>query len=158
MADDGINLNALSFDQLNQLKQSLEEELQGLQGAHQQLKVSGDKLSITKKSLEELQKTKEGTKMLVPVTSSLYVTGETTELDTVLVDVGTGYYLEKSIPEANGFLDRKIHLIMGQAAKVAQALQIKQQGLQGTVQAMNAKIMAYKQQKAQEQAAAASSG
>lgn len=82
--------------------------------------------------------------MLVPVTSSLYVPGETTKLDTVLVDVGTGYYLEKSIPEANAFLDRKIHLIMGQAAKVAQALQIKQHGLQSTVQAMNAKIMAFK--------------
>tara|TARA_B110001452_G_scaffold194785_1_gene164791 strand:- start:1122 stop:1430 length:309 start_codon:yes stop_codon:yes gene_type:complete len=82
--------------------------------------------------------------MLVPVTSSLYVPGETTKLDTVLVDVGTGYYLEKSLPEAQAFLDRKIHLIMGQAGKVGQALQIKQQGLQSTVQAMNAKIMAFK--------------
>ena len=36
------------------------QELQGLQGAHQQLKVSGDKLGITKKSLEELEKTEEG--------------------------------------------------------------------------------------------------
>jgi len=147
--DDGINLHALSFDQLNQLKQSIEEELQGLQGAHHHLKVSADKLNITKKSLEEVGKTKEGTKMLVPVTSSLYVPGETTQLDTVLVDVGTGYYIEKSLPEAQAFLDRKINLITGQAMKVAQAMQMKQQGLQGTVQAMNSKIMQYKQQQAQ---------
>ena len=46
---------------------------------------------------------------------------------------------------AQAFLDRKINLITGQAMKVAQAMQIKQQGLQGTVQAMNNKIMAAKQ-------------
>ena len=95
MADDGgINLQALSFDQLNQLKQSLEEvstqrshppyipvlrsewrlghtrlsahiisssqEMHGLQGAHQQLKVSADKLNISKKALEEVEKAPEG--------------------------------------------------------------------------------------------------
>ena len=86
--------------------------------------------------------------MLVPVTSSLYVPGETTPLETVMVDVGTGYYIEKSIPEATSFIDRKLHLIQGQAVKVAQAMQIKQQGLQGTIQAMNSKIMAAKQQQA----------
>jgi len=35
--------------------------------------------------------------MLVPITSSLYVPGETTQLDNVLIDVGTGYYIEKSV-------------------------------------------------------------
>ena len=38
-----------------------------------------------------------GTRMLVPITSSLYVPGETTQLDNVLIDVGTGYYIEKSV-------------------------------------------------------------
>ena len=83
--------------------------------------------------------------MLVPITSSLYVPGETAKLDTVLIDVGTGYYLEKSLPEAQSFLDRKINLSTGQAMKVAQAMQVKQQGLQGTVQAMNGKIMQMKE-------------
>ena len=52
---------------------------------------------------------------------------------------------EKSLPEAQSFLDRKINLITGQAMKVAQAMQVKQQGLQGTVQAMNGKIMQMKE-------------
>merc|ERR1712129_423230 len=128
---------------------SLEEEMQGLQGAHPQLKVSADKLNISKKALEEVGKAPEGTPMLVPITSSLYVPGETAPLDTVLIDVGTGYYIEKSGTEAQAFLDRKIHLITGQAIKVAQAMQIKQEGLQGTVQAMNSKITQYQQQQKQ---------
>ena len=85
-----INLFALSLEQLNSLKQSIEEELQGLQGAIQQLQVSRNKLANSKEALSRLSQTPEGTEMLVPITSSLYVPGETTSLETVIVDVGTG--------------------------------------------------------------------
>jgi len=90
MSKEGINLFALNLEQLNQLKQSIEEELQGLNGAIQQLQVSRNKLTTSKEALDRLATTQEGTPMLVPITSSLYVPGETTQLDTVLVDVGTG--------------------------------------------------------------------
>jgi prefoldin alpha subunit len=43
--------------------------------------------------------TKKGTEgkdeILVPLTSSLYVKGRLTDREKVLVDVGTGYYVEK---------------------------------------------------------------
>lgn len=39
---------------------------------------------------------KTGSKsVLVPLTNSLYVSGELTSTDTVLVDVGTGFMIEK---------------------------------------------------------------
>ena len=126
--------------------------MQGLQAAMSQLKSSSEKLVNSKLALASLQQAAEGTRMLVPITSSLYVPGETAPLDTVLIDVGTGYYIEKSGPEAQAFLDRKIHLITGQAYKVAQAMQIKQEGLQGTVRAMNSKITEYQQQQKQQAA------
>ena len=80
-----------------------------------------------------------GTRMLVPITSSLYVPGETTPVETVLIDVGTGYFIEKSVPEAQGFLDRKIDLIKQQAVTVQQAMGIKNQNLEGVLQIMNQK-------------------
>jgi prefoldin alpha subunit len=90
MSKEGINLFALSLEQLNQLKSSIEEELQGLQGALQQLQISRNKLTTSKEALSRLSQTPEGTPMLVPITSSLYVPGETAQLDTIIVDVGTG--------------------------------------------------------------------
>jgi prefoldin alpha subunit len=90
---DAINLFALSLEQLNQLKQSIEEELQGLNGAILQLQVSRNKLTTSKEALKRLADTPEGTSMLVPITSSLYVPGETTALDSILVDVGTGAHV-----------------------------------------------------------------
>ena len=138
---EGINLFALSLEQLNQLKQSIEEELQGLNGAIQQLQVSRNKLTTSKEALNRLTTTDEGTPMLVPITSSLYVPGETTQLDTVLVDVGTGYFIEKSTDEAQAFLERKMALIETQAQNVQSAAQFKNQNLQQTVDVMNRKIM-----------------
>jgi len=128
----GMNLFALSLEQLNQLKQSIEEELQGLQGAIQQLQTSRNKLTASKEALGRLQKTPEGTPMLVPITSSLYVPGETTNLDNVLVDVGTGYFIEKSVEQALAFLERKMALIESQAQNVQGAAQFKNQNLQQT--------------------------
>ena len=46
-------------------------EVDGLKGAVQQLKTSSDKLVISKMSLDQLEKTEDGTRMLVPMTSSL---------------------------------------------------------------------------------------
>jgi len=141
MSDEKINLMALSLEQLNSLKQSIEEEMQGLQGALQQLQVSRNKLTTSKASLERLHSTEEGTPMLVPMTSSLYVPGETTTLETVLVDVGTGYFIEKSVDEARAFLDRKMALIESQAQNVQSAAQYKRNNLQQTVEVMNRKVM-----------------
>ncbi|KAL1515390.1 hypothetical protein AB1Y20_002018 [Prymnesium parvum] len=125
---EGINLMALNMQQLSQLKQSIEEELNGLQGALQQLQVSKSKLAISRQSLNRLEATPAGTPMLVPVTGAMYVRGETTPLETLLVDVGTGYLIEKSFDEAKAFLDRKMALIDSQA-------------INGTVNVMNQKTL-----------------
>ena len=52
-----------------------------------------------------------------------------------------GYFIEKSVEEAQSFLERKMLLIESQAQNVQAAAQYKQQNLQGTVDVMNRKIM-----------------
>lgn len=52
-----------------------------------------------------------------------------------------GYFIEKSIEQAQEFLTRKMALIENQAQNVQGAAQFKQQNLQGTVDVMNQKIM-----------------
>lgn len=46
--------------------------------------------------------------LLVPLTSSLYVPGTLADTETVLVDVGTGFFVEKSTSDAQKFYDGKI--------------------------------------------------
>lgn len=50
-----------------------------------------------------------GSSIIVPMTSSLYVKGTLGEVDKVLVDVGTGYFVEKNIEEADDYFRRKVN-------------------------------------------------
>ena len=49
-----------------------------------------------------------GTPILVPLTPSLYVPGKLASTETVLVDIGTGFYVEKTPPAAQDFYSRKV--------------------------------------------------
>ena len=42
--------------------------------------------------------THTGKQVLVPLTSSLYVPGRLSDTETVVVDIGTGYYVKKVRP------------------------------------------------------------
>ena len=46
--------------------------------------------------------------MLVPVTDSMFVPGTLSSSTEVLIDIGTGYYLKKTIPGAVKILDKKV--------------------------------------------------
>jgi len=46
--------------------------------------------------------------LLVPLTSSLYVPGKLASSTHVLVDVGTGFFIEKSTKDADDFYKRKV--------------------------------------------------
>lgn len=46
--------------------------------------------------------------MLVPLTGSLYVPGTLASVSDLLVDVGTGYYISKSVEGAKEFLEKKV--------------------------------------------------
>jgi prefoldin alpha subunit len=49
--------------------------------------------------------------MLVPLTASLYVPGTLDDSEKVLVDVGTGYFIEKTMTEGKEYCERKINLL-----------------------------------------------
>ena len=63
--------------------------------------------SGTKRALEPLVPETEGKEAMIPLTSSLYVSGKIACNQRVIVDVGTGYFIEKSIPAAAEYFQRK---------------------------------------------------
>jgi len=52
-----------------------------------------------------------GKTILIPLTASLYMPGTLTSVDTIIVDVGTGYYVEKSSADAQAFYKSKVDSI-----------------------------------------------
>lgn len=73
----------LSLEQLNSLKTQHEEELQQLQRQGETLMGAKNRFLTAKATLHELQQSKGGQRLLIPLNSSLYVPGVMTEPEKV---------------------------------------------------------------------------
>jgi len=64
--------------------------------------------------------------MLVPLTSAMYVQGTLESTDNLLVDIGTGYFAEKTLGEATEFCRRKVAMLKERIENTAGVLREKQ--------------------------------
>uniref|UniRef100_A0A8C4YU46 Prefoldin 5 n=1 Tax=Gadus morhua TaxID=8049 RepID=A0A8C4YU46_GADMO len=121
-----VNLTELSLQQLEGLKTQFDQEVEFLTSSIGQLKVVQTKYVEAKDSLNVLNKSNEGKELLVPLTSSMYVPGTLNDVEHVLVDVGTGYYVEKNVDDSKAFFKRKIDFLTKQIEKIQPAQQASQ--------------------------------
>ncbi|XP_072308894.1 prefoldin subunit 5 [Eucyclogobius newberryi] len=140
-----VNLTDLSLPQLESLKTQLDQETEFLTSSIGQLKVVQTKFVEAKDSLSVLNPNNKGKELLVPLTSSMYVPGKLNDVDRVLVDIGTGYYVEKNVDDAKGFFKRKIDFLTKQIEKIQPALQEKHSMKQAVIEVMNMKIQQHQQ-------------
>ncbi|KAL4655510.1 prefoldin subunit 5 [Arapaima gigas] len=143
-----VNLAELPLQQLEGLKSQLDQETEFLTSSIGQLKVVQTKYVEAKDSLNVLSKDNAGKELLVPLTSSMYVPGKLNDVERVLVDVGTGYYVEKNVSDAKEFFKRKIDFLTKQIEKIQPALQEKHAMKQAVIEVMNMKIQQLHSQQA----------
>jgi prefoldin alpha subunit len=96
-----VNINSLSAPQLRALQTRLSTELEHLTSSHAKLRAAQSRFRDCVRSINDgvVGSEKRGTQgrdeILVPLTTSLYVKGRLVDREKVLVDVGTGYFVEK---------------------------------------------------------------
>ncbi|KAH8337473.1 hypothetical protein KR059_011301 [Drosophila kikkawai] len=90
-----IDLTKLSPEQLVQIKQEFEQEMTNIQESLSTLHGCKAKYAGSKEALETFQPDWENRQILVPLTSSMYVPGRVKDLNNFVIDIGTGYYIEK---------------------------------------------------------------
>jgi len=105
-----IDLTKLNLMQLTQFKQGLDSDIQFYQESLQNLKLAQTKFQDSSDCMNQM-KEREGHEVLVPLTGSMYVPGVIKQTEKVLVDVGTGYYVEKDIPAARDYFNRKVKFV-----------------------------------------------
>lgn len=89
-----IDLNSLAPQQLVDFRKSIDQEITHFTQSLQALSTAQSKLKECITSINNLEKSKEDS-LLVPLTSSLYIPGQVVSKNDYLVDIGTGYYVEK---------------------------------------------------------------
>uniref|UniRef100_T1E2G7 Putative unfolded binding protein n=1 Tax=Psorophora albipes TaxID=869069 RepID=T1E2G7_9DIPT len=123
-----IDLNTLNLQQLTQLKNQLDQELTVFQESLQTLKMarvkySGLKMarvkySGSKEALEQFKPDWNEKQILVPLTGSMYVPGTIKDAENVIIDIGTGYYVQNDLESAKNFFKRRVDFVQEQMEKI----------------------------------------
>lgn len=106
-----VGLEKLSVEQLKAVKEQTDLEVNLLQDSLNNIRTATSRLDLASAALHDLSLRPAGKPMLVPLTASLYVSGTLDDADHVLVDVGTGYFIEKTMVEGKEYCERKINLL-----------------------------------------------
>jgi len=93
--------------------------------------------------------------LLVPLTSSLYVPGKLASTSHVLVDVGTGFYVEKSTDDALTFYNGKVDELAGNIKELENVVNGKANNLRMIEEVLRQKMLVQQQGQAQQAAGAA---
>ncbi|TNY23804.1 Prefoldin subunit-domain-containing protein [Rhodotorula diobovata] len=146
-----VSLDQLSLEQLSQVRTQLEQELKHLTQAFGDLKQAQAKFAGCIDSLDAVKPANKDKKVLIPLTSSLYVPGRIKDTENVLVDIGTGYFVEKNTKEAKSLYNSKVLSLKSNLATLQGQVEKKQDNFQACTEMMRMKM-------AQQQRAAAAAG
>eukprot|EP00750_Incisomonas_marina_P017855 INCI2533.1.p2 GENE.INCI2533.1~~INCI2533.1.p2 ORF type:complete len:150 (-),score=40.85 INCI2533.1:1461-1910(-) len=140
MSEDGIDVTQLGIPQLQQLKKQLDQEVNQLSQNYSNFKLAQNRLSESESSLQAVSPENNGGEILVPLSQSLYVPGKLSNTDTVLVDVGTGYFFEKSVQQAKDFFAGKAKVIQENADALEKIIRQKKKQSQTVLQVLQQRI------------------
>lgn len=140
-----VNLAQLHPQQLAELKKSTEEEVNHFTSSLQALQTAQVKLKDCIKSIDNMKK-QESKDLLVPLTSSLYLPGKVENPEKFLVDIGTGYYVEKNSEEAKKVYEGKIKKLDQDSGKLKDILVQKNEILNQINLALRAKVLEMEKQ------------
>ncbi|ORY95528.1 prefoldin subunit 5 [Syncephalastrum racemosum] len=145
-----VNLADLDLPSLQQVKQQLDEELSHLTQSYGKLKGAQARFADCAESVESIKGEKaEDKTILVPLTSSLYVPGKLSDVEKVIVDVGTGYFIEKSLTDATKFYTDKENFVKQNLDKLQETINGKQSSLRAIINVMQDRIQQQQQQQQQ---------
>ncbi|MCJ1328266.1 subunit of tubulin prefoldin [Thelotrema lepadinum] len=103
-----VQIQDLSLQQLSSVKKQLDDEVEHLTVSYSKLRAAQTRFRDCTKSIQNgVNAEMAGRPVLVPLTTSLYVPGAVAEPERVIVDVGTGFFVEKSTKDAIIFYDAK---------------------------------------------------
>ena len=105
-------------------------------------------------SLDQLKDIEKNKEIFVPLTGSLYVAGRLIAQEKVLVDIGTGYYVNKSIDDARDYFEKKIQFISKQMEQLQPVIKQKAMIRDDVMEVLQYKLQL--QMAVQKQAASAS--
>ncbi|KAF9074597.1 Prefoldin subunit-domain-containing protein [Rhodocollybia butyracea] len=140
MAQQQISLSDLDINQLGEIKKQFEEELNHLTNSFAQLKQAQAKFKACIENVAEIKPQNKNNTILVPLTNSLYVPGKLSDTEHVLVDVGTGYFVQKTRPQATKYYQAKVDYLQKNLETLEDTVQKKRDNMSAVVNVIQVKL------------------
>lgn len=154
MASNGegqVSLGSLSIEQLSKLETGISNEVEIMTNQLAVLTDGVQRLQASKEGSDAVGEMTSGVELMVPLTGSIYVPGTIKDTSSVLVDVGTGFYVEKKPAEAADYFARRAAVLKTQGENIANVVGGKRQHLEavsGVLSRKKAQAQAQQQQSA----------
>lgn len=127
-----------------------EEEM--LSSSLAQLSSAVARLSASKENAAHMGGMVEGREIMVPLTGSIYVPGAIADVSKVLIDIGTGYYVEKTPVAAEKHFERRATLLKDELDKVTGQHTKSRQGLEAVSAVLQRRVLEAQKQAAMQAA------
>jgi len=135
-----IDISQLEPQQLQQLRNQLQDELKALSQNLQKLRLAQRKFQESKKSVENVPLAQENNDIMIPLTRSMYVPGRLADTKTVTIEIGTGFFVKKPIKEGVEFIERKLKYIDKNVDAIEAQVMNKRTNLESVVALLNYKV------------------
>ncbi|KAK6588734.1 hypothetical protein RS030_2307 [Cryptosporidium xiaoi] len=120
-----IQLSTLPPAKLIQLREQMHEEINELGLRMQQLNVVLSRFSGSRDSLNQFTPKNKDATILAPISQSIYIDAKLDDIENILVDIGTGYYVEMSIAKTKTHFDKKIEMVKKSIEKINKSISDK---------------------------------
>lgn len=149
MSQRRIDLSQLEPQEIIEIRKSTEQEIQHFTQSLQALQTAQLKLQDCISTIDSMDAS-EKSELLVPMTSSLYLPGTIKEKGRYLVDIGTGYFVEKSSADAKLVYQKKHAKLEGDSKKLKDIL-VQKNDIMNNINMVLRKIMLEQDNAAQKQ-------
>ncbi|EXJ94491.1 prefoldin, alpha subunit [Capronia coronata CBS 617.96] len=145
-----VDISTLSVQQLSALQSRLSQELEHLSTSYQRLRAAQSRFRDCIRSIQQGVQGKSGeTPLLIPLTTSLYVPGtlatpadSSDKSSSVLVDVGTGFFVEKTPEDGIKFYTGKVDELTKNLLEIEKAVGGKNENLRVIEDVLRQKMLA----------------
>mmetsp|Transcript_2771 Transcript_2771/g.5989 ORF Transcript_2771/g.5989 Transcript_2771/m.5989 type:complete len:183 (-) Transcript_2771:1165-1713(-) len=153
-----INIDTMSLDQLNHVKSQQEARLEQLTAQYHQLRAVSARLSTARTAVSSIplhsssssggggssssgSSGEGGRDIMIPLTESLYAPGKIIDPNKILVELGAGFFVEKSAKDAAKVLERKAKVVDANSENVMMAAEATSRNVEAVRQAMQGKMI-----------------
>jgi prefoldin alpha subunit len=136
-----LELDSMSLEQLHQIKQQEESRWQALTSHYAQLRHAALKVQASQRAVLELGPAVDGKQVLVPLTESVYVPGRIKDPNRLLIELGTGYYVEMNGKDTLAYLDRKMRLVEVNSENITTVIHGTRRNIEAISMSMEGKML-----------------